>query len=139
MELVLKWRHGVVVITTAQLYSTEPELRFCAGSNPARGMSEIRDSEDLWQWSRLEIRLNAFRHSTILQKQFIIKRVQHNGSLTMGCIEFDILTITFILIKEIGFTKSLLNLKTLTGPVLHNYLFYMSLHRLLTPFKNKLQ
>ena len=27
---------------------------------------------NLWQWSRLEIRLNAFRRSTIPQKQFII-------------------------------------------------------------------
>ena len=41
------WRRGVVVITTAQLHSTKPELRFCAGSNPARGMSEIGDGEDL--------------------------------------------------------------------------------------------
>ena len=39
--------HGVVVITTAQLHSTKSELRFCAGSNPARGVSEIRDGEDL--------------------------------------------------------------------------------------------
>ena len=61
---------GVVVIITAQLHSTKPELRFCAGSNPARGVSEIRDGEDLWQWSRLEIRVNAFRRSTIPQKQF---------------------------------------------------------------------
>ena len=38
---------GVVGITTAQLHSTKPELRFCAGSNPARGVSEIRDGEDL--------------------------------------------------------------------------------------------
>ena len=41
------WRCGVVVITTAQLHSTKPELRFCAGSNPARGVSKIRDGEDL--------------------------------------------------------------------------------------------
>ena len=40
-------RRGVVVIATAQLHSTKPELRFCAGSNPARGVSEIRDGEDL--------------------------------------------------------------------------------------------
>ena len=53
-----------MVITTAQLHSKKPELRFCAGSNPARGVSEIRDGEDLWQWSPLEIRLNAFRRST---------------------------------------------------------------------------
>ena len=49
-----------MVITTAQLYSTKPKLRFCAGSNPAHGVSEIRDDQDLWQWSRLKIRLNAF-------------------------------------------------------------------------------
>ena len=42
-----QWRRGVVAITAAQLHSTKPELRFCAGSNPARGLSEIRDGEDL--------------------------------------------------------------------------------------------
>ena len=66
------WRRGIVVITTAQLHLTKPERRLCAGSNPARGVSEIRDSEDLWQWSRLEIRLNAFCWSTIPQKPLII-------------------------------------------------------------------
>ena len=49
----------LVVITTVQLHSTKPELRFCAGSNPARGVS-------------LEIRLIAFRRSIIPQNQFII-------------------------------------------------------------------
>ena len=44
---------GVAVIATALLHSTKPELRFCAGSNPARGISEIPDDEDLWQWSHL--------------------------------------------------------------------------------------
>ena len=38
---------GVVVITTAQLHSTKPELRFCLGTNPPHGVSKIRDSEDL--------------------------------------------------------------------------------------------
>ena len=66
------WRRGVVVITTAQLHSTKPELRFCTGWNPVCGVLEIRSGEDLWQWSRLEIRLNAFRRSTIPQKQLII-------------------------------------------------------------------
>ena len=56
-----------MVITTAQLHSTKSELRFCADSNPARGVLEIRDGEDLRQWSRLEIRLNAIRRSTIPQ------------------------------------------------------------------------
>ena len=52
--LVTLWCSGY---TNAQLNSLKSELRFCAGSNPARGLSEIRDGEDLWQWSRLEIRL----------------------------------------------------------------------------------
>ena len=86
--MILVYRRGVVVITTAQLHSTKPELRFCAGPNPARGVSEIRDSEDLWQWSRLEIRLNAFRRSTIPQKQFI------NSSIHL----LLILVLTFFLI-----------------------------------------
>ena len=59
-------RCGVVVITTAQLYSSKPELKFCAGLNPARGVLKIRDGEDLWQWSRLEIKLclSSVNHTT---------------------------------------------------------------------------
>ena len=38
---------SVAVITIVQLHSTKPELRFCEGSNPARGVSEIGDGEDL--------------------------------------------------------------------------------------------
>ena len=41
------WCHGVVVITTAQLQSTKPELRFCTGSSLARSMLEIHNGEDL--------------------------------------------------------------------------------------------
>ena len=65
------WRCGVVAITTAHLHLTKPELRFCAGSNPARGLLEIRDGEDIWQCSLLEKRISTFRRSTIPQKQFI--------------------------------------------------------------------
>ena len=65
--LIVTQANGAVVIITTQLHSRKPEVRFCAGSNPARGVSEIRDGEDLWQWSRLEIRLNAFRRSAIPQ------------------------------------------------------------------------
>ena len=64
-------RHGVMVITTAKLHLSKLELRLCAGSNPAPGVSEICDGEDFWQLSRLKIRLNNFRRSTIPQKQFI--------------------------------------------------------------------
>ena len=43
--VVVKWLS--LLHMTAQLHSTKPELRFCAASNPARGVSEIRDGEDL--------------------------------------------------------------------------------------------
>ena len=46
-QLSVVWHCGVAVITTAQLYSTKPELRFCASSNPSHGVSEIRNGEDL--------------------------------------------------------------------------------------------
>ena len=86
-------RCGVVVITTAQLHSTKPELRFCAGSNPARGVSEIRDGEDLPQWSRLEIRLNAFLRSTIPQKnsiQFKCKCLNRPANLLVSSAEKNV-------------------------------------------------
>ena len=47
MYILFKWRRGVVVITSAQLHSTNSELTFCAGSNPAGSVSENRDGEDL--------------------------------------------------------------------------------------------
>ena len=74
-----------MVITTVRLHSTKPELRFCAGSKPARGLSEICDGEDLWRWSRLEIRLNAFRRSTIPQKQFFIIIIISSSSSSSLC------------------------------------------------------
>ena len=43
----------VMVITTAQLHSSKPKIRFCAGLNPARSMSEIGNSDYLWHWSWL--------------------------------------------------------------------------------------
>ena len=73
-QITYLWHHGVVVITTAKLHSTKPELRFCAGSNPACDVLKICDGEDLWQWSQLEIRLNAFHRLTIPQKQFVNNR-----------------------------------------------------------------
>ena len=45
--MFLTQQTGVMVISTAQLHSTKPELRFCAGSNTARGVSEIPESDDL--------------------------------------------------------------------------------------------
>ena len=68
LKLRLIERCGILVITTVQFHSTKLELRFGAGSNL---LTEIRDGENLWQGFRLEIRLSAFRRSTI-QKQFIM-------------------------------------------------------------------
>ena len=67
---------GAVVMTTVQFHSTNHELGFCAGSNPTRGVSEIRDSEDLWQWFRLKIRSVNHRLSTIPQKQFNLSDIK---------------------------------------------------------------
>ena len=75
------WRHGVLPMVLVpwcsdyhytQLHSTKSEPWFWAGSNPTSSVSEICNGENLSQWSHLEIRLNAFRWSTILQKQFTI-------------------------------------------------------------------
>ena len=52
--------------------STKPQLRFYVSSNPDYWVLEICDFDNLWQWSRLEIILNAFRRSAIPQKHFII-------------------------------------------------------------------
>ena len=66
------WRcgRGVVAIPSAQFYSTIHERMFCAISNPACSVWEVCDG--VWQWFRLEIRLNAFHRPIIPQKQWII-------------------------------------------------------------------
>ena len=50
------------------------EFTFRQFEGNARDVSEIRDVEDLRQWSRLEIEtgINILRQSTRPQKQFII-------------------------------------------------------------------
>ena len=44
--VVVYWYRGLVVIRTAQLNLTKPELMFYAGSNTALGVLEICDGED---------------------------------------------------------------------------------------------
>ena len=44
--LMTLWCRGVLVITTEHLHSTKPKLRFCVGSNPTYGVSEICDDEN---------------------------------------------------------------------------------------------
>ena len=117
-----QWHRGVVVITTTQLHSTKPELGFCAGSNPARGVSEIHDGEDLWQWSRLEIRLNAFRRSTIPQKQFIIIIENENiiSSNKKVAETFHEFFSNFVNCLNISQNPHLISGTSQTDPVLHS-------------------
>ena len=92
-------RRGGVVITTVQLHSAKSELRFCAGLVPARGVSEIRDGEDLWQWPQLEMRLNACRRSTIphTQKKNNSLSIQFNS--TAGVMKYNSLFWSFDLLS----------------------------------------
>ena len=55
------------VITTTQLHSIQLQLRFRAVSNPVHDVSEVWDSEKLWQWFRLVTRFKVFFRWTILQ------------------------------------------------------------------------
>ena len=49
-QLAKPWCCGFVVIATAQLYLTKPQLRFHTGSNPARSKSQVFyfDGKDHW-------------------------------------------------------------------------------------------
>ena len=74
LELIItskKWS-GVMVTTTTYFIQQSVISGSAQAQNPACGVSEIRGGEDLWQWFRLEIRLNALFRSIIPQKQFII-------------------------------------------------------------------
>ena len=64
-------RHRLLGETTKPTLSNfKPNIK--PNFNPARGVLEIGDGENLWQWSRLEIGLNVLRQAAIQQKQFII-------------------------------------------------------------------
>ena len=61
-----------------QQNSTKSELRFCAGSNPAHGASQIRYNEYLWQWYRLEIRLKRLSSVNHTTKAFLHHHHHHH-------------------------------------------------------------
>ena len=68
--------HSEVIITNAKLHSKKAEFRFCAGSNPARGVPKVCDGKNLQPWSQIEMRLsNALSLVNKSTKQFI-KREQ---------------------------------------------------------------
>ena len=72
-ECITSSHSGVMLICfCVNFQDPEPweKPRTIKTQNPACSVSQICDGEDLWQWSWLEIRLNAFRWSSIPQKQF---------------------------------------------------------------------
>ena len=68
----IMWWRSLVVITTAEFDSTNPEVMFCGSSSLACNDLKICYGEGIWQWSLMELRLNTFCRSTISQKQSII-------------------------------------------------------------------
>ena len=66
------WCHGVVVITTVQLHSTKPELRFCAGSNPARLVGDSR-----W-WGSLTMVPAGNKAKRLLSVNHTTKTIHHH-------------------------------------------------------------
>ena len=66
------WRHAAVVISTAQLLSTKPELRFCAGLNFAlvfclrSAMVRISDNGPDWKWGSTPVIVNHSAKAIII-------------------------------------------------------------------------
>ena len=77
-----------MVTTTVQLHSTKSEPRFWAVSNPACGMSEIWDGENLWQWTWLGI-----VHKRLLFANHSVKTIHHHHHVSD--IKEDIITVFF--------------------------------------------
>ena len=75
------WHRGVVVITTAQLHSTKPALSFCAGSNPARSVSEINNGEDL---TMVPVGNKAKRLSLVNDTTIAIHHHEVHGKVKLG-------------------------------------------------------
>lgn len=63
----------VAIIIIAQLHLTNPELRLCACSNPARCVLELCDFENLWQWCRLFRKNNS--SPSFIPSEFIMGRI----------------------------------------------------------------
>ena len=66
-----------MVITAIYFHLIKLKHMSRAGSNPARGVSEVCNGENFQQWSQSEISLNISRRSTILKKQFIFSGIKY--------------------------------------------------------------
>ena len=60
-----------MIITAVYLHPKKSELRLSTGINPTRSIFEICNNENLWQWSWLDLRLNAFSWLTTPSNNFI--------------------------------------------------------------------
>ena len=93
---------------------TETAIRSVINT-PRRG-----EDEDLWRWSRLEIRQNSFLRSTIPQKQFIKQYLSY---------------VNFNLIKRIKIQKTHLNQNEITCEK-SNLIITLSLPRVCAKLSN---
>ena len=65
-------RRGVMVITTVQLHSTKPKLRFCAGSNPVWHVGDSR-----W-WGSLRMVPAGNKVKCLLSVNHTTKTIHHH-------------------------------------------------------------
>ena len=80
---------GVEVFTMVQLHSTESELKFIAGSNPAHHVPQVYDREKLKQQSHTEITLDTLKSVNHSTKQLItIIIVKHANATSIFSFEF---------------------------------------------------
>ena len=76
----LKWFYSSLITRVRSLWlihnlsmpQKKSEIRFCACPNSARGVSEICNGENFWQWSRLEI-----RHKRLSSLNHYAKTIHH--------------------------------------------------------------
>ena len=72
LHMCTPWCSGYHYCTASS--STKPELRFCIGSKPARGMSEIRDAR--W-WGSLTMALAKNKAKRLLSVNHTTKSIHH--------------------------------------------------------------
>ena len=90
------YRGDVVVTTTTKLSSTNPKLKFCSCSNPARGELKTSDGENFQQLSWMKIMFNTLHQSNILQKQFKSHNCSVGGNTFWFTTPFSVIILSVI-------------------------------------------